>query len=175
MFPTIHTERLTLREITESDASALFSYFSTDEVTRYYGSSAFQNVEEARTLIQKFKNGLEEKKVIRWGIERKEEKGLIGTIGYHALAPLHKRAEVGYEIHPDYWRNGFASEALRAVISYGFEELELIRIGAVVYLENDASNQMLQKMGFESEGILRKYMYQNGKFYDTHIYSLLKE
>ncbi|AFZ90839.1 ribosomal-protein-alanine acetyltransferase [Bacillus velezensis AS43.3] len=70
--------------------------------------------------------------------------------------PKHKRAEDGYEIHPKYWRNGYAFEALENVLSFGFEKLGLHRIGAVVFIENAASHQLLIKAGFQSEGILEK-------------------
>lgn len=88
--------------------------------------------------------------------------------------PKHKRAEIGYEIHPGHWRKGYSSEAVSKVLSYGFEVMNLTRIGAVVFIENEASNKLLTKMGFEKEGVLRKYMYQNGKAHDTNVYSLLK-
>jgi len=84
-------------------------------------------------------------------------------------------AEIGYEIHPNQWRKGFASEAVLKVIQYGFGELGLTRIGAVVFTENEASNQLLSKVGFKNEGILKNYMYQNGKVYDTFIYSLIRD
>lgn len=112
---------------------------------------------------------------MRWGIERKGKKGLIGTIGFNAWSPKHKRAEIGYEIHPDHWRKGYMSEAVSKILSYGSETLDLTRIGAVVFIENEASNNLLTKMGFQKEGILKKYMYQNGKAYDTYVYSFLPQ
>lgn len=90
------------------------------------------------------------------------------------MAQKHRRAEIGYEIIPAHWRNGFASEAVSEVVSYGFAALGLTRIGAVVFTENEASNRLLVKMGFQKEGVLRQYMYQNGIPYDTNMYSLLK-
>lgn len=174
MFPILETARLRLREITKDDAEALYSYFSRDEVTKYYGQDSFTSLEQAQDLIEKFKSGYEEKRAYRWGIERKECPRLIGTIGFHAFAQAHKRAEVGYDLHPDFWRKGIASEALSRVIDYGFETLDLTRIGAIVYAENEASHHMLLKNGFVKEGVLRKYMYQSGRAYDTNVYSIIK-
>lgn len=116
----------------------------------------------------------QEKRGIRWGIERLDTKELIGTIGFHALAQKHRRAEIGYEIIPEHWQNGFASEVLSKVVSYGFSALGLTRIGAVVFIANEASNRLLLKMGFQKEGVLRQYMYQNGTPYDTNVYSIVK-
>ena len=174
MFPTLETERLRLREITPGEREDLFKYLSNEEVIKYYGQEAFVDLAEAEALIDFFATNFRENKGVRWAIERKGEPGLIGTIGFHAWSAKHRRAEIGYEIHPDYWRKGYTSEAVRRVLHYGFDELGLTRIGAVVFTENEASNQLLTKLGFEREGVLRDYMYQNGIAHDTYVYSLLK-
>lgn len=114
------------------------------------------------------------KRGIRWGIERKEETGLIGTIGFNLWSPLHRRAEIGNELHPDFWRAGYMSEAINQIVDYGFQELDLTRIGAVVFVGNEASNQLLLKNGFELEGVLRNYMYQNDQVHDVNMFSRVK-
>ncbi|MBO1913606.1 GNAT family N-acetyltransferase, partial [Microvirga sp. 3-52] len=112
MFPMLETERLILREITNEDANAVYSSFSNDEVTRYYGQDTMKDIEEAEKIIDIFALNYIEKRGIRWGIQRKDDQKVIGTIGFHAWVHKHKRAEIGYEIHPDYWRNGYTHEAL---------------------------------------------------------------
>ncbi|ERN52413.1 GNAT family N-acetyltransferase [Alkalihalophilus marmarensis] len=175
MFPILETERLVLREISKNDAEGIFACFSNKHVTRYYGQDTLKNIEQAETLVEFFANSYKEKRGIRWGIELKGTQGTIGTIGFNAWSPKHKRAEIGYEIHPDHWRKGYTSEAVSKVIDYGFGDLGLTRIGAVVFIENEASNKLLTKMGFLKEGVLRDYMYQNGVAYDVNVYSLLKK
>ncbi|UTR10122.1 GNAT family N-acetyltransferase [Evansella sp. LMS18] len=174
MFPTLETDRLVLREISKNDAEGIFACFSNANVTRYYGQETLENIEQASAFVDFFTNSYKEKRGIRWGIERKGTKGIIGTIGFNAWSPKHKRAEIGYEIHPKQWRKGYTSEAVSEVIEYGFGELGLTRIGALVFIDNEASNNLLAKVGFQKEGILRDYMYQNGEAYDTYVYSLLK-
>jgi [ribosomal protein S5]-alanine N-acetyltransferase len=174
MFPILETERLLLREIVKEDAQGIFDCFSNNDVTRYYGLDPLTSIEQAEELVESFAKNYKEKRGIRWGIEIKGKKGIIGTIGFNAWSPKHKRAEIGYELHPKYWRKGYATEAVSEVISYGFKELDLTRIGAVVFIENKASNELLTKLGFQKEGVLRSYMYQNGVPYDTNVYSLLK-
>ncbi|WP_053363539.1 GNAT family protein [Bacillus sp. FJAT-27251] len=174
MFPTLETERLRLREITNDDAGGIFACFSNEKVLRFYGQDAFEHIEQAEALVEFFANSYKEKKGIRWGIEIKGQQGIIGTIGYNAWSPKHKRAEIGYEIHPDHWRKGYTFEALSKVIEYGFNGFGLTRIGAVVFIDNQASNELLAKAGFQQEGILRDYMYQNGVAHDTYVYSLIK-
>ncbi|WP_042472724.1 GNAT family N-acetyltransferase [Bacillus ndiopicus] len=173
MIPTLATERLILRAIVQEDAGDIFAYFSNDDVTKHYGMQSFTSVEQAERLVEAFANNVRKKNGMRWGITKKDDSRLIGTIGFNLWSPAHKRAEVGYEIHPDFWRTGYASEALEKIVEYGFQNLELTRIGAVVFIENEASNQMLVKHGFEKEGVLRNYMYQNGQCHDVNIYSKL--
>ncbi|MCM3413711.1 GNAT family N-acetyltransferase [Metabacillus litoralis] len=175
MFPTLWTDRLILREITKEDAKGIFACFSNENVTRFYGQETLERIEQAESFVDFFSNSYREKRGIRWGIERREAEGIIGTIGFNAWSPKHKRAEIGYEIHPSHWRKGYTAEALSTVISYGFEKLDLNRIGAVVFTENEASNKLLVKAGFQKEGVLKEYMYQGGKAYDTYVYSLLRK
>ncbi|MBU9722841.1 MULTISPECIES: GNAT family N-acetyltransferase [Bacillaceae] len=174
MFPTLETERLILRELTKDDVDGIFACFSNDQVTRFYGQETLKDRKQAEQIVEFFSNNFLEKRGIRWGIERKGTAEIIGTVGFNAWIPKHKRAEIGYEIHPNFWRKGYTSEAVARVISYGFDELNLNRIGAVVFIENAASDQLLAKQGFQKEGILRDYMYQNGNPHDTYVYSLLK-
>lgn len=175
MFPTLETERLILREITKEDREGIFAYFSNDDVTRYYGQETLQNLKQAEDIIGLFRKNYHDKRGIRWAIERKEDKGIIGTIGFNAWLPKHKRAEIGYELHPNHWRKGYISEAVLAVLAYGFDVMELTRVGAIVFKENEASQNLLTKIGFQEEGTLKKYMYQNGVAHDTYVYSLLKD
>ncbi|PJN89538.1 GNAT family N-acetyltransferase [Bacillus sp. mrc49] len=174
MFPVLNTQRLRLREIHEGDAEALFRFLSNDEVTRFYGQDSLLNVQEAKDIVAAFAKGYLENRCIRWGIERNDTNELIGTIGFHAYSPQYRRTEIGYEIDPAHWRMGFASEALREIIAYGFNNLALTRIGAVVFLENQPSCELLVKHGFLQEGILRSYIYQYGIPHDTYVFSLLK-
>ncbi|MBU8773228.1 GNAT family N-acetyltransferase [Cytobacillus oceanisediminis] len=170
----IRTERLILREISKDDSEGIFACFSNENVTRYYGQDTLGNIEQAEAFVDFFAKSFKEKRGIRWGIEVKGTKGIIGTVGFNAWSPKHKRAEIGYEIHPNQWRKGYTFESVSKVIEYGFGEFGLTRIGAVVFTDNEASNKLLTKVGFIKEGVLRDYMYQNGEPYDTYVYSLLK-
>ncbi|MEH7346386.1 GNAT family protein [Bacillus sp. JJ1532] len=174
MFPILETERLLLRELVEEDTQGVFNCFSNPDVTRFYGQDTLTSMEQAKEFIRFFEQNFSEKRGIRWGIQVKDGgEEIIGTIGFNLWLPKHKRAEIGYEIHPNHWRKGYAAEVVSKIVSYGFTELGLTRIGAVVFIENDASNALLTKLGFEKEGVLRNYMYQNGVPYDTNVYSLL--
>jgi [ribosomal protein S5]-alanine N-acetyltransferase len=174
LFPTLETERLKLIEITPIHAGSLFEILSLDEVTRYYGTDTFRSIEEAKKLIDMFRKNFYEKRSMRWGIALNENNKFIGTLGLNGLQLKNKKAEIGYEIHPSYWRQGYTSEAIKEVLRYSYQELGLNRIGAVVYLENEASSNLLQKLGFKKEGELRDYLFQNNSYHTTSMFSLLK-
>ena len=174
MFPILETERLILRELVEDDARDILYCFSNAEVLRYYGQNPLTSIEQVKQIIKNFSRNYDEKRGIKWGIKQKETGRLIGTIGFQEWSLEHKRANISYALFPEKWGKGYASEAVEKVISSGFQELGLERIGAIVFVENIASNQLLTKLGFTKEGTLKKYMYQNDKPFDTNIYSLLK-
>ncbi|MGF9966160.1 GNAT family N-acetyltransferase [Bacillus rhizoplanae] len=173
--PVLETDRLQLRELTLVDADAMFRYFVKEPVIRYFGMDAFQNIEEVKNVIRNFRERYEEGSAIRWGIVLKGTGQLIGTCGFHLINHKHKRAEIGYELDETYWGKGYATEALQAILTYGFETLYFKRISAVVYPENESSRKLLQRAGFTEEGLLRKYMIQNEVAHDAIMYSLLQE
>ena len=111
---------------------------------------------------------------IRWGMIDKDTNRLIGTAGLNQLNKGSRRAEIGYELHPSYWRKGYTSEAVKAIIDYSFSTLGLFRIGAVTYPDNKASILLLRKFGFKKEGMLRAYLHQHGRSYDALVFSLLQ-
>lgn len=173
-FPELHTDRLQLTRIKKEHTNAFFDIMSRDEVTHYYGMESLENKKQATEIIESFQKGFESQQSIRWGVIEKESHSFIGTVGLNRLHLLGKKAEIGYEIHPDYWRKGYASEAVKKILDYSFEELDLYRIGAITFLENDSSKELLRKLGFEKEGILRGYLYQRKQSHDAVVYSIIK-
>lgn len=173
-FTTLKTARLELAEIGPQHQEDIYEIWSRDDVMQYYGSDKFTDPEQAAGIIRAFGEGFASGQAIRWGIVLKESGKLIGTIGIHNWNKRVERAEIGYELHPDYWRKGLAKEAVYAVIDHSFNELGIKRMGALVFPENKVSAGMLQKMGFLKEGLLRAYLHQEGRSHDSFMFSLLK-
>jgi ribosomal-protein-alanine N-acetyltransferase len=171
-FPEIETERLLLRELLPEDAPAIFRLFSDPLVTRYYDLVTYTNIEQAEELIDFFDESFELERAIRWGIERKEDGELMGTCGFVWLRT--HRGEIGYELHSSFWRQGYMSEALDAILDFGFTELGLHRIEAMTMLENEASSGLLHSLGFQQDGILREVEYFKDAFHDMRLFSLLR-
>lgn len=173
-FTVLETERLKLVEIKEGHLDSVFAIFSDAAVTEFYGMSPFTEKEQAQKMIQSFAKRFHDKQSIRWGIIWKETETFVGTVGLNNLSLANKRTEIGYDLLPAYWRKGIVSEAVKEVIHYCFTELDLHRIGAITFPENEASSNLLLKMGFQKEGFLRGYLQQNGHANDVFLFSLIK-
>jgi [ribosomal protein S5]-alanine N-acetyltransferase len=174
-FPVLTTERFILRRMEEKDAGEVFDYFSKDEVTKYYDLESFTEESQAVEIIDRWNARFEKNEGIRWGIADKELGKIIGSCGYHSWEKEHYKAEIGFEVHPDYWRQGVMSEVLKPIIQYGFESMSLNRIEAFYDPENTASKECLFKAGFIFEGVLRKAAFEKGVFCDAAVCSILKE
>ncbi len=175
VFPTLETERLRLRQIEESDASSLMNYLTDPEVMEYYGLAPFQSIKDALNEISWYQSIFKENTGIRWGITLKGEDEIIGSCGFLNMSPQNYRTEVGYELSKQYWGKGIAGEALDAVLSYGFESMNLQRIQALIEPPNVASIRLVEKHGFVREGLLRNFEFTGNKFDDLYMYALLKQ
>ncbi|WP_267740754.1 GNAT family N-acetyltransferase [Myroides injenensis] len=173
--PLLETVRLQLRPLKETDAKALFSYFSKDEVTEFYDLYTFKKEEEALNLINIWKGRVITKEGLRWAITLNGSDELIGTCGFHNFSIENNRAEIGYDLHPMYWGKGIMTEAISSIIEYGFDVLKLHRIEAFIDPANHASRRLLQKNGLEVEGVLRDYFFEKERFVDAEMLSILNK
>ena len=162
-----------MRKIVPGDAAALYAIFSDDEVTRYYDLGTMTNPADAETMVRRLAARTKHGQAIRWGIVRKQDRAFVGTCGFHFQAAGFK-AEIGYDLGREYWHQGYMSEALRAMLAYGFETLELNRIEALVMPENEASANLLRKLGFSEEGVLREYAFFKEEYHNLRFFSLLR-
>lgn len=174
-FPVLKTERLVLREITPGDVNEIFAVYSSDEAMKYFGKDTFKTTDEAYEMIERIRKAFCEKEGIRWGITFKDSDKLIGSGGFWRLVKPHFRAEIGYDLHPDYWGKGIMTEAVKAMIEFGFGKMNLHSVEANTDPQNAASARLLRKNGFVKEGIFRESYFYNGVFYDSHIYSLINK
>lgn len=174
-FPVIETERLHLRSVRLEDAKDMFPYLSDQEVVQHMGLEPYKSAEDVLEEIDWYNSIFEKGTGIRWCITLKDEDTVIGSCGFLNRQQKHYKAEIGYELSRKYWGQGIASEALEAVLSYGFKHFELERIEALIEPLNVSSQKLVEKHGFLREGLLRHYEYTCGKFDDLYMYSILKD
>ena len=174
-FPELQTPRLLLRKIEQLDATEIFFLRSDEEVLRFIGKEPAKNIKEAKEFIKKIDQATEAGDSIMWGITVKENpSALIGTICYWNIQKENYRAEIGYALHPGYWKRGFMKEAIHEIIEYGFKTMSLHSIEARIHADNAASAAILESTGFQKEGYLKEEFFFRGKFLDTIIYSRIQ-
>jgi ribosomal-protein-alanine N-acetyltransferase len=173
-FPVLETERLILREITPADAEDVFRIYADPQVIRYWGSAPLASIDEAGHKIQGVIDAFREREGIRWAFTLKGDDRLIGSGGHWRLMKQHQRSEIGYELAPEHWGQGIMSEAVGAIVQFGFERMGLHSVEAQIEPANRASRGVLEKLGFVQEGYFRENFFFDGTFGDTAVFSLLK-
>lgn len=172
--PTLFTERLCLRDFSEDDAPAFFELRRNESLMKYIGRPRAQSLQDALDLIIRVQQNAVNHDSVNWAISlRHQPNQLIGSIGYVSRKREHHRAEIGYLLAEQYHRQGIMTEALQAVLRYGFEVWQLHSVEATIDPRNLASAGILEKNGFTREALHREDFYWNGHFYDSAIYGLL--
>jgi ribosomal-protein-alanine N-acetyltransferase len=174
LFPVLRTERLCLRAPADEDILPLLRISQDEDVMQYYGVEAYKTELEARKEVDWMRRVYEEDEGIRWIITLRDHPEYIGDIGMDKYSKKHSRAELGFKLRKEYWRQGIMTEALTQALNYGFEVIGLNRIEALVDPRNEASSRLLEKSGFKKEGVLREYEFEKGEFIDLAMMSLLK-
>jgi len=172
-FPKLSTQRLILRQIEPGDVHDLFTLRSDERIMKFINRPVAKTLDEAGELITTIMDDLTNNTAITWGITRKDDLKLIGTIGFWRIMEEHYRAEIGYLLHPDLQGKGFMQEALGAILDYGFRTMKLHSVEANVNPGNTASQKLLERNHFVKEAYFKENYYSDGKFLDSIIYSRL--
>jgi ribosomal-protein-alanine N-acetyltransferase len=178
-FPSLDSERLVLRELTLDDADVVFPHFANEEVVRYEDAKPAANIKDVTEIIEWGRNLASNKTGILWGIFRKGDGAFLGQINYvvrpdnNFIGSKH-RAEIGYDLTPPYWGNGYMSEAINCAIEFIFDSTQINRIEAIVHAQNKRSLDVLSRLGFRREGILREYVQWDGEYWDMALLAMLK-
>ncbi|WP_374507500.1 GNAT family N-acetyltransferase [Flavobacterium sp.] len=174
-FPNLETNRLNLRRLTSEDVDEILVLRSNPEIMQFIPRPLIKSKEEALEFITTMNAAVDSNTVINWAITTKENDELIGMIGFYRMKPENYRAEVGYILSAAYHGQGIITEALQRVIQFGFEEMGLNSIEAVIDPENFGSEKVLLKNNFVKEGHFKEHTFFEGKFLDSVFYSLLKK
>ncbi|MDQ0060535.1 GNAT family N-acetyltransferase [Paenibacillus harenae] len=168
----LQTDRLILREFTSEDVQAVHNYASDIEVCRYtdWGPNT---LDDTRAFIEDVIASQSEQPRNQFtvAIAVKESNSLIGACSIIKKEAL--QGEMGYVLNRDYWGHGFASEAAKAMLSFGFKELKLHRICATCRPQNKGSFRVMEKLGMRKEGHFREHLFFKEKWHDSFLYSIL--
>ena len=171
----IRTERLVLREYTDQDWPTVLAYQSDPRYLRYYPWTE-RDETSVKDLIGHFLawQSAKPRNFFQLAITLPQEEGrLIGSCGVRVNNRPRREGNIGYELDPAYWRQGYATEAARAMLTYGFDSLGLHRIWAECNADNAASAHVLEKIGMRREAHFREHDYFKDRWWDTLVYAML--
>lgn len=160
-FPKLETSRLVLRKLEDSDAEALFENYADEEIARNFLDEPLSDIKQASQFIEAFNTEFRQGKAITWAIAIKKTNQMIGTCSY--MFETSTCAEIGYDLAKAYWGKGLMTEALEAMLMYGFNEMGLVEIKADTLSNNFRSINLLKRLDFKLE-----HVQENRHFFTLH-------
>jgi RimJ/RimL family protein N-acetyltransferase len=165
---------LELRALTTADVPALFEIFGDPEVVRYWSVGPLESLAAAATLLHVIEAGFAERELFQWGITEPDTGQVIGTCTLHRIELAHRRCEIGFALRRDRWGQGRASAAVSAVLGFAFDTLGCHRVEADADPRNARSLALLERLGFEREGLLKERYHVAGEIQDALLLGLLR-
>lgn len=172
----IHTERLVLRDFVPGDWPDVLAYQKDGRYLRFYPWT-HRTEEDARKFVQMFVDHqqVQPRRRFQLAITLPDNPKVIGNCEIRRKPDNQWEGDIGYEVAPEHWDQGYATEAAQTMVRLGFQELGLHRISSWCIADNAASARVLEKVGMKQEGRLRENEYFKGRWWDTLLYALLKD
>lgn len=172
----LETKRLLLMETDWDDIPVIHALHCEPMVEQFNTIGIPGNPEVTRAIMA---GPIEDRanrrrRLFEWTIRRKSDQEVIGITGFSLAADRFRSAEIHYSLFPEYWGNGFAYEALKATLSFGFGDLNLHRISAGVAVYNTRSIRLLERLGMRREGRGREILPIHGEWVDNYRYAILE-
>ena len=174
MPPILRTGRLVLRPFENEDAADLLRVFAEPDVVRYWSSGAWTDIAQAEAMIAEARQAYRDGGLARYAIALADTNRLIGICNLRGFFEQNRRCELGYALGRAHWGQGFAAEALEALLDHAFHVLDINRIEADIDPRNEASARLLEKLGFRREGYMPERWIVHGEKADTAFYGLLR-
>lgn len=172
--PQLETDRLILRKMLVSDSYDMYEYSQRADVTKYLTWQPHPGRGYTKNYLEYVSTRYESGDFFDWAVVEKASGRMIGTCGFTRFNLPSDSAEIGYVINPDFSGRGYATEAVRRVIDFGFNVLGLNRIEAKYMEGNKASHRVMEKVGMTYEGMHRSSMLVFGAYKNIGICSILK-
>lgn len=172
--PILKSSRFLIRPIEDDDLLEVHKGLSHPEVIKYYGVS-FDSLEATKEQMEFYRNLVKNETGMFWAICSQDNKIFYGVGGFNNFSKEHKKAEVGFWLHPEFLGQGIMNEAMPVICNYAFNELNLHRIEGYIESNNKACIKAIEKLGFGHEGTLKDCEIKNGEFISLAIYAKLKQ
>jgi [ribosomal protein S5]-alanine N-acetyltransferase len=174
-FPLLRSERLTLRQIVDSDIEAVFAMRGDNETMTFIPRVTMTVLSEATDYIRINEKYLEDQLSINFGVTFSDKPSqLLGMVSIHNINVESNRGEIGYIINKTYQNQGITTEAIHRLVQYGFDQMNFNSLEAIVFSQNFISAKVVEKIGFVKEGQISQRTYWNGQYHDEMVFTLLK-
>ncbi len=167
--PVLQNGNVTLRPVKDADQQKVFEGFSHPEVTRYFDIT-YPTFEATAAQMEWYNTNRSKGLGYAWVVENDQQE-FMGVFSIYHINPQHKRCELGYWLFPEYWGKGYATKSIQAILDFATTALKLHRIAAEIEPENTDSSQLLAKLGFEREAVLRDFEFKNGQYNSLEIWA----
>jgi len=168
----LSTDRLVMRPMEATDFKDIHELHSFSQVAQFNTIGIPEDISVTTKFLDEV---LRDPTKLAWSIRIKETDAFVGEIGMNLSSVKYGKGEIHYSLHPDQWGSGYATEAVSAVISFGFSELRLHRIAAGVAIENSRSVALLERVGMQREGLCRKILPLQSGWMDNYMYAILED
>lgn len=173
VFSPITTPRLLIRKLGIGDAEDIYAVSCNPAVSRFVLWETHRSIADSRSMIRGVLRSYRAQEPAALAIVLRETGRVVGTIGFLWIDREHNTAEIGYSLAEELWNHGLMTEALCAMLRFGFETLHLNRIEAQFDVRNAASGQVMHKAGMRKEGVLRQRLYNKGEYIDVELWAVL--
>lgn len=173
-FQNLKSERLILRQIVETDIEEVFALRSNAETMKYIPRPLAKTLDDALAHIKLIQSRIETNEGINWAVTLNGNDKFIGIASHHQIYWHNFRSEIGYMLLPEFHGQGIITEVVKLITEYGFNEMKMHSIEAIIDPRNIASARVLEKNNFIKEAHFTENEFYNGEFVDTAIYSLIK-
>ena len=174
-FQNLESDRLILRQLTVNDVDEVFALRSNADTMKYIPRPLAITSDEALAHIKTIQQKIETNEGINWAITLRGNDKLIGIAGHYRIKWEHFRSEIGYMLLPEFDGQGIVTEVVKLLVDYGFNEMKMHSLEAVIDPRNIASARVLEKNNFIKEAHFIENVFYNGHFLDGAIYSLIRK
>lgn len=172
--PVLDGDRVRLRQPREADVPDLFAVFGDAETLRYWSHGPLADLAAARRYYDGIVSGLADRALFQWAVTAGDDR-LVGTVTLVDWDRANRRAEIGFVLHPSQHGKGLAADAVRTVLAWAFGPMGLHRVEADVEPPNAPSLRLLERVGFQREGLFRERWWTRGRWADSVMLGLLAD
>ncbi len=171
-FPVIDLGNFILREIRSDDAKRYLEYMSNPIMANYLTEDNLpKTIEKSIEEMEYWGSLFSAKKSFYWAIATKNDNKMIGTAGFNTISFPHNKAEISYDLDPEFWGQGVMLKAIKNIMEFASQQLQLVRVQATVITDNDRSIKLLERCNFKQEGLLEKFEIIDGVYKDYFMYA----